>query len=215
MRSEAWRRWALVPSAAWVIASGGAASAAEPTLVFDIPRQPLKTALIDLAIQGGVSISTQAASGCAALGPPLRGRFTLKAGLDALLAAAPVAVTAAVAVPLHRRLGAEPDRRLIDALLRANLIRTVAWTVAIGTGAAMVTLAADVHDLRAVAPELDMQATRARAEEIGRDDQTVVEQEGNRSEEHPDGWARLPRARHAPGPGHIRPPRHAVPRWRL
>lgn len=86
MRSDAWRRWALLPSVAYLVALGGSASAAEQTFAFDIPRKPLKAALIDLAIQSGVSISTQAASACAANGRPLKGRFTLKEGLDALLA---------------------------------------------------------------------------------------------------------------------------------
>ena len=85
MRSDAWRRWALFPSVACLIALGGRASAAEQTFAFDIARKPLKAALIDLAIQGGVSISTQAASACAPGGHPLKGRFTLKAGLETLL----------------------------------------------------------------------------------------------------------------------------------
>lgn len=86
MRSDAWRRWALLPSVACLVALGGSASAAEQTFAFDIPRKPLKAALIDLAIQSGVSISTQAASACTAGGRPLKGRFTLKAGLETLLA---------------------------------------------------------------------------------------------------------------------------------
>lgn len=71
---------------ACLVALGGSASAAEQTFAFDIPRKPLKAALIDLAIQSGVSISTQAASACTAGGHPLKGRFTLKAGLETLLA---------------------------------------------------------------------------------------------------------------------------------
>ncbi|ALL14794.1 TonB-dependent receptor [Caulobacter henricii] len=86
MRSDAWRRWVLVPTATCAIGFCATASAAEQTFLFDIPRKPLKAALIDLAIQGGVSISTQAASSCAADSRLLRGRYSLKAGLEVLLA---------------------------------------------------------------------------------------------------------------------------------
>lgn len=61
--------------------------------------------------------------------------------VDALLAAAPVVVTAAVAVPLHRRLAAGPDLGMVDALLRANLARCVCWTAGIVSGGAIVVLA--------------------------------------------------------------------------
>ncbi|MDI1365975.1 MAG: STN domain-containing protein, partial [bacterium] len=42
--------------------------------------------MVDLAIQSGVSISTQAASTCGAGSRGIRGRYTLKAGLETLLA---------------------------------------------------------------------------------------------------------------------------------
>ncbi len=86
MGFEAWRRWALVPSAACAIGLSGPASAAEKTFAFDIPAKPLKAALIDLAIESGVSISTQAAATCAPNGHALKGRLTLEAGLKNLLA---------------------------------------------------------------------------------------------------------------------------------
>ncbi|CAN5207914.1 TonB-dependent receptor [soil metagenome] len=86
MRADAWRRWALASSFACVAGWGGCASAAQPRLSFDIPSKPLKSALVDLAVQAGVSISTQAAAGCAPTSQPLRGRFTLRDGLARILA---------------------------------------------------------------------------------------------------------------------------------
>jgi iron complex outermembrane receptor protein len=86
LRADAWRRWALAYSFACVAAWSGVASAAESLRTFDIPSKPLKTALVDLAVQAGVSISTQAAAGCASVSRPLRGRFTLQDGLTRLLA---------------------------------------------------------------------------------------------------------------------------------
>lgn len=86
MRADAWRRWALASSFACVAGWSGVASAAQPRLSFDIPSKPLKTALVDLAVQAGVSISTQAAARCAPMSQPLRGRYTLQEGLTKLLA---------------------------------------------------------------------------------------------------------------------------------
>ncbi|MDB5456143.1 MAG: TonB-dependent receptor plug [Caulobacter sp.] len=86
MRADAWRRWALASSAACAVALAGEASAAQPLGAFDIPSKPLKAALIDFAVQGGVSISTQAAAACALQSRPLKGRFTLQAALEKMLA---------------------------------------------------------------------------------------------------------------------------------
>ncbi|MFZ0269453.1 TonB-dependent receptor [Caulobacter sp.] len=86
MRADAWRRWALASSFACVVGWGGCASAAQPRIGFDIPSKPLKSALVDLAVQADVSISTQAAGGCAPTSRPVRGRFTLQDGLARMLA---------------------------------------------------------------------------------------------------------------------------------
>ena len=86
MRADVWRRWALASSFACVAGWSGCASAAQPRLTFDIPSQPLKAALVDFAVQAGVSISSGAASGCAKASQPIRGRFTLHDGLTKLLA---------------------------------------------------------------------------------------------------------------------------------
>jgi outer membrane receptor protein involved in Fe transport len=87
LRADAWRRWALASSFACLAAWSGGASAAtrQPRLTFDIPGKPLKSALVDFAVQAGVSISSGAASGCALTSQPLRGRFTLQDGLNKLL----------------------------------------------------------------------------------------------------------------------------------
>ncbi len=86
MRADAWRRWALASSFACVAGWGGCALAAQPRLNFDIPSKPLKTALVDLAVQADISISTRAAAGCAPTSRPVRGRFTLQDGLVRMLA---------------------------------------------------------------------------------------------------------------------------------
>lgn len=86
MPRHVWRRPALVVS---LIAGLGLAlpmQAAEAAYRFNIPRKPLGAALVDLAIQSGVSISTQAAAGCAAPAHDLVGRYSLKVALDRLLA---------------------------------------------------------------------------------------------------------------------------------
>ncbi|PTS87055.1 MULTISPECIES: TonB-dependent receptor [unclassified Caulobacter] len=85
MRSDAGRRWALVFSLACVAGCASTAAAAQPRVTFNIPAKPLKSALIDFAVQAGASISTQAAAGCAPTSRPLRGRYTLQNGLTRLL----------------------------------------------------------------------------------------------------------------------------------
>jgi iron complex outermembrane receptor protein len=87
LRADAWRRWALASSFACLAGWSGGASAAtqQPRLTFNIPGKPLKSALVDFAVQAGVSISSGAASGCAPASQPLRGRFTLQVGLKKLL----------------------------------------------------------------------------------------------------------------------------------
>ncbi len=64
----------------------GHALAAEPLYAFDIPRQSLNAALIALATQADVSISTRAAAQCAPQGQPVIGRLTLDAALTRMLA---------------------------------------------------------------------------------------------------------------------------------
>ncbi len=61
------------------------ARAAEAVFDFHIARKPLAIALVDFALQSGVSVSTGQAKGCAALGGPLAGRYTVRAGLERLL----------------------------------------------------------------------------------------------------------------------------------
>lgn len=50
--------------------------------------------------------------------------------LHAGLAAVPVGLTVAAAVPLHRRLQRGPDPALLDRLIRVHSLRTAAWTAA-------------------------------------------------------------------------------------
>ncbi|WP_304164258.1 TonB-dependent receptor domain-containing protein [Phenylobacterium aquaticum] len=81
-----WRRPAL---ALCLLAAFGLASparAAAPVHAFNIPRKPLSAALVDLALQAGVSISTRAAETCAPSSQPLIGRYSLGQALDRLLA---------------------------------------------------------------------------------------------------------------------------------
>ena len=69
--------------------------------------------------------------------PPGQLLFTLVLGL---LAAGAVAATVLGAVPAHGRLssGAGAPEREVATLLRANLARTLAWTVATGSAAALL-----------------------------------------------------------------------------
>jgi iron complex outermembrane receptor protein len=52
---------------------------------FNVSRQPLGAALVQLALQAQISISTRDASGCAATGHAVHGRLTLEAALTRLL----------------------------------------------------------------------------------------------------------------------------------
>lgn len=58
--------------------------------------------------------------------------------LAALLAAATFAVTAAVSVPLHARLGRAYDDQVARRLVRTNWARTAAWTAGAAAAAALV-----------------------------------------------------------------------------
>jgi hypothetical protein len=68
------------------------------------------------------------------LAPPPGG--LLVAGVLAALALTTVVMTVAAAVPAHGRLAAGPEAADVSVLLRANLIRTLAWT-----GSTLVTAA--------------------------------------------------------------------------
>ncbi|WP_421738127.1 TonB-dependent receptor domain-containing protein [Caulobacter sp.] len=76
----------MTASFAGVVGWSGVAQAAQRPVTFDIPSKPLKAALVDFAVQAGVSISTQAAAGCAPTSRPLRGRLSPREGLTRLLA---------------------------------------------------------------------------------------------------------------------------------
>jgi hypothetical protein len=58
--------------------------------------------------------------------------------LTAALAVVPVVSSAAVQVPLHRRLGAGWDAPAADRLVRSTAVRTAAWTA--GAGCALALL---------------------------------------------------------------------------
>ena len=64
---------------------GRPATAADAVFQFNIPRQALSAALVDLATTAGVSISTRAARACAPQGQSLVGRYTLPVALARLL----------------------------------------------------------------------------------------------------------------------------------
>lgn len=66
--------------------AAGRAYAADATYAFDIPRKPLGAALIDVAVEANISISTQNVGFCTDQGRPLIGRFTATDGLRRLLA---------------------------------------------------------------------------------------------------------------------------------
>jgi hypothetical protein len=81
------------------------------------------------ALQGGSSVALL-------LAPPFGGRPAAVALI--VLALVTVVATSAVAVPAHNRLSARPDARDLAALLRANLVRTLAWTGSTALAAALL-----------------------------------------------------------------------------
>ncbi|MDB5435092.1 MAG: TonB-dependent receptor plug [Phenylobacterium sp.] len=81
-----WRRFAAILAVATGLLLCGRAMAAEPLHAFNIPRQPLGAALVALATQAEVTISTAAAAQCAPQGQPVLGRLTLDAALTRMLA---------------------------------------------------------------------------------------------------------------------------------
>ena len=85
--------------------------------------------MLPWALQGGSSIALL-------LAPPPGGRPAAVA--LTVLAVVTVVATSAVAVPAHNRLSARPDARDLAALLRANLVRTLAWTGSTALAAALL-----------------------------------------------------------------------------
>ncbi len=73
-------------TAAILLLGATGAWAAETPIAFSIPREPLKRALVDFAIQARLSISTGALAACRPTTPSLKGRFTPREGLARLLA---------------------------------------------------------------------------------------------------------------------------------
>lgn len=88
----------------------------------------------------GLPWLVQGVSTVALLIDPPTGGFVVVAVLAAL-ALATVVATVAVAVPAHGRLAADRDQVPVDLprLLRANLVRTLAWTVATAPAAVALT----------------------------------------------------------------------------
>jgi outer membrane receptor protein involved in Fe transport len=75
------RRQFIVVGAA-VLFAVRAADAADLTVMFRIPREGLGAALIDLAVQADISISTQAMAACHGRDDALVGRFTVRDALE-------------------------------------------------------------------------------------------------------------------------------------
>lgn len=85
MSGHPWRRCAAILVLATAPLFCARAVAAEPVHAFNIPRQSLSGALVALATQAEVSISTGAAAQCAPQGQPVFGRLTLDAALTRML----------------------------------------------------------------------------------------------------------------------------------
>lgn len=60
-------------------------AAAEPLHAFNVPQQPLGAALVQLAVEAGVSMSSRGAASCAPQGHAVVGRLSLQAALARLL----------------------------------------------------------------------------------------------------------------------------------
>lgn len=75
----------------WAIAFTGASAPAAfaqsgQTHRFSIPAKPLPSALVDFALQAGISVGTEEARRCRPNGNALLGQYTVRQGLDRLLA---------------------------------------------------------------------------------------------------------------------------------
>ena len=65
---------------------GTSAVAGTSVVAFNIPSKPIGVALVDFAVQAGISLGLKSASTCTGPAPALVGPFTIGAGLDRLLA---------------------------------------------------------------------------------------------------------------------------------
>lgn len=69
-----------------VLAAGGPAFAAPARRDFNVPSQGLKAGLVGFAVQAGISVGTDNLQACAPRGNAVIGRFTVREGLERLLA---------------------------------------------------------------------------------------------------------------------------------
>src|SRR6187431_1543914 len=67
-------------------AAHDAAAQAADIRPYSIPAKPLSAALVDFAVQSGISIGAEEARRCRLTGNAVVGRFSVRQGLDRLLA---------------------------------------------------------------------------------------------------------------------------------
>ncbi len=79
-------RWAPLLGLIVALSSVGAAKAASPTPVFNIPAGSLSAELVKFAVQADISISTRDIAACRPNGRALVGRYSLRDGLTRILA---------------------------------------------------------------------------------------------------------------------------------
>ncbi|CAN5706970.1 N/A [soil metagenome] len=85
MPTVLWRRVVSTLSLVVTLAASAAAAAAPRQIAFHIAPQPLPAALVQVALQAGVSMSTREAVACGAAAHGLVGRYSLEAALTRLL----------------------------------------------------------------------------------------------------------------------------------
>ncbi|THD51086.1 TonB-dependent receptor [Phenylobacterium sp.] len=149
------------------------AAAADALFRFDIAREPLSAALVDLATTAGVSISTRAARACAAQGQPVAGRYTVSEALARLLEgtgcsfrfidkgaveirpAARAVRTGAAPVGIPEARTNDLDELIVVATRRATAADRLAYAVSSQDGATMAGLGVkDDGDLASTEPAM-------------------------------------------------------------
>lgn len=155
------------------LAASWPASAAEARRDFNLPGQGLKSELTDFAIQAGISVGTDNLQACAARGNAVVGRFTVREGLERLLAKTgctfrfidPKAVAIIPLPPAPRPAPPRPpaappaqtdvDQLVVVATRRPTLQASLAYPVSLASSADLQRAGAtDLADVARLTPSM-------------------------------------------------------------